>query len=251
MKRFLNSATLGLCGICAIFGLASPARGANITIFSTGVDAEGDLLPGGSVDPHYVWSYGAGTVGNFGDPYNPATSTFFSAPNFPTAFTPEDGYVTPDSGPLVGNGPFWNAENPDAKSISFNNVGGGGGDVPFTYQTTFNLTGLYPATASISLNWFVDDWGVIAINGVVQPGTGGGTYTLNSGFVSGVNTLDFVTYNGGGPGGISVQILGATADDAAAPEPGTLDLVVLGLASIVLAGLALQRRPCCSKVSNS
>jgi len=241
MKGF--TCAVGAVGVlCAFLGLASPANADSISVFSTGVDSSSNLLAPASVDPHYVWSYGAGTVGNFGDPYNPATSTFFSAPNYPTTFSANAAYVTPVSAPDAGNAGFWNVENPHAESISFNNIGGGGGDVPFTYETTFDLTGLDPSTASIDLTWFVDDWGVIALNGNVLD-IGPGTFSIDSDFVSGINTLDFVTYNGGGPGGISVQINSADADPAPVPEPATLVMVGLGVSALLRRRFSRNHHP--------
>ena len=65
-------------------------------------------------------------------------------------------------------------------------------------------------------------------------------FTINSGFLPGINTLEFLAFNGGlvdGPHGIRIEIFG-TAE--VVPEPASVAL--LGLGSIALVGLGWRRR---------
>ena len=65
-------------------------------------------------------------------------------------------------------------------------------------------------------------------------------FVISTGFVAGVNTLDFLVDNfGGGPTGLRVELSG-TADVAAVPEPATLSSAdVAGLMGL---GIAWRRR---------
>jgi len=117
------------------------------------------------------------------------------------------------------------------------------------FSTTFDLTGLNPSTAVITGRWIADNQGYnIYINGVPTGQTTGmnafqtwSTFTINSGFQSGINTLQFFVNNNdaglGGPVGVRVEFLSATADASSVPEPATFVLLGAGLL-----GLGLLRR---------
>lgn len=114
------------------------------------------------------------------------------------------------------------------------------------FSTTFDLTGFNPATAVI-VGRYVADNQLISINGVLQPSAPRDSFqtwtsfTINSGFVSGINTLVFDVDNndsaGGGPVGLRVEFTSAEATPESVPEPATLVLLGAGLM-----GLGLLRR---------
>ena len=126
----------------------------------------------------------------------------------------------------------------------------------YIFRTTFNLSGFDAGTATISGNWWVDNYGPqILINGVavtiafndlpvnnLYPGAPIRSFTINTGFIAGINTLDFVVNNFGGTDGqqnpvaLRVEMMG---DADPLPEPGTLAL--LGVA-VLAAGLTRRRR---------
>jgi hypothetical protein len=157
-------------GMAATF-FASPLRAAEIPVFSTGVDSSGNPLPSGATDPHYTDMLDAGTA-NFGQPYNPSLNSWFSPPNYPpVAYVGTSSVVNPVTGPNAGNNPFWNADvNPGARAIFFNNPAnpGASGDQGVIFETTFDLTGFDPSTASITLRYVMDDWGDVGLNGVLD-----------------------------------------------------------------------------------
>ena len=209
---------LGLVGLLCFFG--NPAQATPITtLFNTGVDSSGTPRPDGTVgDLHYV---------------------LFSVPGETSDIrirTSVGGYPVP---PYIGDNTLsaWIGPNNDA-SVS-------GPVGAYTYRTTFDLTGLNPSTAAITGHWSTDNNGLdILINGTSLGFTtsftsfsdGFSPFSISSGFVSGVNTLDFVVNNGGGPTALRVQMTG-TADTLppGVPEPATVILIVLGMASLALA----------------
>ncbi len=142
-------------------------------VFSTGVDAAGAVLQDGAVDPHYQLVLNA------------------TDPNSRDAFV-HDSTIFP-----IVTGP-WVANTDRSKWIAplVNSVEAAGGD--YAYHTTFDLTGYDPATAVLLGAWATDNLGTdIKLNGVstgLQNGSQFGSltpFTLTTGFVTGVNTLEF------------------------------------------------------------
>ncbi|HWN94882.1 MAG TPA: lamin tail domain-containing protein, partial [Methylomirabilota bacterium] len=155
-------------------------------LFNTGVDANRIALADGAADPHYVLSYTAqGPVG--------ANAT------------------------VCLNHPAWAANDASSKWISVVNNGAttinGGG---YGYRTTFSLDGFIPSSVRINFSVAIDN----AMTNVFVNGTPTGfaftgfagfssPFTLSSGFLSGVNTLEFGTENqGAGPGAFRAMLSG-------------------------------------------
>jgi hypothetical protein len=195
---------------CALLALAGTAHAGPINIFNTGVDVLGNPLSDGTIgDPHYLLlSVPSGTTD---------ISVRTSVGGFPI-------------GPWIGDDLLsaWIGPNNDS---SLN------GDVGnYDYRTTFDLTGFIPASAVLTGQWATDNPGVdILINGTSTGFSASGftdwtPFSISSGFVSGVNTLDFIVNNQGGPTGLRTEVTGtATAVESAVPEPGTLLMLGAGL----------------------
>jgi hypothetical protein len=221
--KLLAAATVAL-GL----SFAGAAGAATITgLFNTGVDAGGAALPTfGGVDTHY--SIIATDAPNFGL----GSAITYQHPSY----APGDADST------------WISGRSDGQT--------GAGSSHTTYRTTFSLTGLNPFTAMISGLWGTDNEGTIFLNGVstgisltgsipgVLDGTDAGSFTslhafnISSGFVAGLNTLDFVILDTGPPSAMRVDNLSGTAA-AVVPEPATWALMILGFGS---AGAVLRRR---------
>jgi len=207
--------------------IAGPAllQAAPIVLFNTGVDGLGLLLADGAVDLHYQLIVSADSA--------------YPGPNAMVANSAAYPIV---AGPWVANGPNskWIGPRTD--------VGSGNTAGAYIYRTTFDLTGLLASTAVINGLWTTDNDGVdILLNGASLGFTTGFTaftalnnaFTINSGFVPGPNTLDFVVNNGGGPTGLRVELSGtADASESAVPEPATTGLIGLG----IVGGAWLLRR---------
>ena len=92
------------------------------------------------------------------------------------------------------------------------------------YFTTFFLS-TTEAASSLQLTgmYAADEFAEIYLNGGL---TSLGSASGNSGFITGVNTLDFVVNNATSVGGLNVSEISLTS--SAAHEPGTLSLLALG-----------------------
>ncbi len=200
-----------------LFCAATLCSANTITLFNSGTNSSDVALSGsnGTVDTHYSV---VETLQN--------AVTFFQA-----GYYPEDATAR------------WIAEAADGTTAAN----------PATFRLLFDLTGLNPATANITGNWAADNCGHVALNG----GTLGGiipfcntatsfntltAFSFNSGFVSGVNTLDFILSNTGGAGALLVRDLTGTANapgESSIPEPATWLLAGSALACL---GLRRMRR---------
>ena len=173
-------------------------------LYSTGFDAKGLPLSDGAGDPH--WSIiatpaGPGaipayaTIGRWpvGNPWMANTNTSrWISPRASyvaaTVFAPVEGLARPPVGDAPGS---------------------------YTYRTTFDLTGFDPTSVGLTVRVAVDDeLANVILNGqnLGLTASGSSAFTalpINSGFVPGVNTLDFVVNNLGNtpnPSGLRVEI---------------------------------------------
>jgi hypothetical protein len=216
----LNSLRSGLIGAAAVIAAGSlmpSAQSASISVFNTGVDGAGaSRSDGASPDLHYTLNGGS-----------LVTEVGTQAGGFPIGPWLGDSVTSAWIGPLS-----------DARFAGANGA-------TFDYQTTFNLTGLNPATAVINGRWSTDDQGIdILINGAstgqTTPPSSYASWTsfaITGGFVSGLNTLDFLVFNlnsdccdypaGTNPTGLRVEMTGS-ADLAAVPLPATWTMMLIG-----------------------
>ncbi len=125
----------------------------------------------------------------------------------------------------------------------------------YTYTTTFDLTGYVASTATITGQWAADNNGLdIILNGSsLNLNNGTNTFLVftpftisaGSGFVAGLNTLQFVTNNdpgdGDNPAGLRVEMTGQ-ADLVATPVPPTALLAVFAFGTAGLGRLVRRRR---------
>jgi hypothetical protein len=222
----MTKISLGIVCLIAAGGFASAST---IPVYGTGYQFNNFVLQSdGLADGNFVLIADAndGTVNSS----NPAT-----------AFV-----VNPTAYPLAVNA--WIANSSTSKWIAPSADETNSNAGTFTYQETFSLYGFDPTTAVLSGAWATDNTGVIMLNGVVV-GSSSSSYTtltpftISSGFLPGLNTLDFVVTNapfaGTNPTGLRVDLTG-TATAVPVPEPESVAFLGLGLAT--LGALRLGRR---------
>ena len=246
VPSFFQRTTAALCLACAPW-----LQAASISkLFNTGVDDNGILLDSSQVDPHY-------TITASADPNVPGPDAFTLLPGFPV-------------------GP-WIAEGPDSRWIA-PQADQSGGNQPgtYTYRTTFDLTGLDPASARITGQLATDNGMAAArLNGTDLAGitsAGFNSFTsfsipAGSPFIAGTNTLEFDVSNAGdsvNPTGLRVEMSGTAtgANEApwllAEPQSQTViagDLVILTVEAMGTPPLNYQWRfgtnPVSGAITNS
>jgi hypothetical protein len=224
-----NGLTVLMAGFAALL-MSGSAQADVFTVgnntVNTGVDASGSPLPDGTIgDPHYsLISVPGGTTD-----IRVRTSAG-GYPIVPSVYIGDDSISA------------WIGPNND------NQLDGPIGN--YDYRATFNLTGLNPATASLIGHFASDNKEIsVLLNGVSESFTQSSAcitlgvcyesftpLSITSGFVAGVNTLDFIVNNAGGPTALRVELTGTASP---VPEPASLLL----LASLVtLTATSLRRR---------
>ena len=146
--------------------------------------------------------------------------------------------------PVTGRGDFI-ASTPNGSTIY-------GEWAFFVFRQTFDLTGYNPATMNLQFQWAADDDGdgccargtwapAFSLNGgafIYYPGASAGhgvwsydyssTVTVNSGFVPGLNTIDFYVEGNGVTDGFAlrtVSVTGTPTGGQTVPEPATMLLL--------------------------
>jgi hypothetical protein len=163
-------------------------------LFATGVDSNGNTLPLGSPDPHYRVLEAGG-------------SPAFSVAN------PWFSWVD-----RVSSSSAWIWQDPNGQPSV----------VTRTFETAFDLSDFDPSSVNIIGSWSVDDVGIdIILNGnpTGTTTTGGfntlSSFSLSSGFTSGVNTLAFVARDDFLLGGLLVRDISGTGRRLVIPPPDT------------------------------
>jgi hypothetical protein len=222
MRYLISTLKPARGAVAVLLACAAPVGTASAAVipglFNTGTDANGVALVGGNgvVDPNYriFSSTSPGLAGN-------QAVTF----NFPYPI-PEDA-------------------NSRWISVSAN---GNPGSNTTAYRLSFDLSGFDPSTALINGSFAADNAASITLNGVATgiSTTFGFTqftnFSLNSGFVAGINTLDFVVVDASAPTALRVDNLAGTAElrvGGAVPEPATWAMMICGFGAV---GASLRRR---------
>ena len=188
--------------------LAVALTAAPLTVFNTGVGPTNVVLAAGATDSHYVG-------------VTPASTAFVL------------GLTATLPGTWIPNNSVSEWVGPDQAD--------GTGIYSRIYRTTVDLTGFNFSTGVlISGRWATDNTGTdIRVNSTSTSQTSStftafSNFTLNSGFVAGINNIDFLWSNSGGPGGLRVEFTSAQATPlgGAIPEPGTIALMLGGVAAL-------------------
>ena len=172
----------------------------NIPIYSSGVNRDGTLGPSGVADINWVMTESA-------DSRTPGPDAIIVT-NRTSAWTPnlsDARWIGPQD-----------TENDESSSV----IPGGSLYGTYKFVQLFDLTGLDPTTAVITLRWAADNNGTLRFNGAAVDSGGEmfgslRTFSLTRGFLPGINTLEVDVVNENGPSyspiGCIVEIVTATA----------------------------------------
>jgi hypothetical protein len=230
IAKFLG--TTAAVAIMALVNAAPGAQAATITgLFNTGLNASSTLMNNGDT----------------GDAHYSLVSVPGSSTNVTRAITSAQGFPIP---PYI-------ADDSLSRWIGPNNANDlASPDGVYDFQITFDLTGLNPSTANILGLWASDDDSIIKLNGAATGNSVGGSspyaafksFSILSGFVAGINTLDFIVTNencpscgaAGNPAALRVEFTSGTA--VATPLPAALPLFATGLSALGLFGWRSKRK---------
>lgn len=151
------------------------------------------------------------------------------------------------SNPFRFHHPLYSADTSTAAWVSPGSDGNAGPIGTYTYDLVIDLSGLDPNTASVTGVFSTDNSGAIYLNGhapVATTGSGsfGSTtaFTINSGFVPGLNTIHVDVSNEGDPTAFFVSFSSATAVSSTANNVPALALPALAALALLLAGLGAR-----------
>lgn len=204
-RSMFSVAAVGLLAVLP--ANASPIPG----LFATGTNGSGGVLTDGAADLHYAVL--SSTNPNYnGSPFG----TVVNQSSVPGTWVPNTTTTR------------WISDNATAATPLGPTV---------TYRLTFDLTGFDPKTASFSALAAADDTAKVLLNGV-SIGVVNGFRTLTefkttSGFVTGINTLDFVVVDTAAV--VSGLFVSPFTSDVSVPAPS-------GVAFLALGGLLTARR---------
>ncbi len=215
-------------GVISVF---NPVPG----LFSTGVADDGTLLADGEFDLHYQLLVNPGGE-------NEVFSVVHQSDIFPIS-----------TGTWLFNSATSKWISPMANSSSGGGLAfdGGAGPGTYIYRTTFDLTGLHPASVRINGAWTSDNGGLaVRVNGTDTGITTTGNFNAlnnftiteaNADFAPGLNTLDFVVQNAdanAGYTGLRVQGIRGLADPA--PNLPQLSITLNGSGQPVITFTGVQ-----------
>jgi hypothetical protein len=211
-----------ILAVCATLVCASALStfATSFTVFGTGADSSGLVLPGGSSDPHYTVT-GPGVVGT----------------QQAVVYSPANRFST------------WYPNDANSGWIGFKDSSDTSPHGTYTFTTTFDLTGFDPSTASLIGRWAMDQSGDLYLNGVLEQSVPDHnwdvgvnptmtSFTILSDFVAGINVLTFSGPFPDGFDGLRVEPMTLTASPTGVPDSGSTAMLL----SVGLAGLSWFRR---------